>query len=77
MGKMKAMWEDEYRIEEAQDEALYESLSTFLNSGGTDLGYENGNYPDPDDWDDVLINEIKVDVYWKLKHHTLEEDDIA
>jgi len=78
MGKMKIMWEEEEAFQEAQDEAFYDSLCTFLNSGGKELGYENGkNIPDTEDWDDVLINEIKAEVYWKLKHHTPGTQDAA
>ena len=78
MGKMKRYWEEEAAFVAAQDEALYASLSVFLNSGGNELGYKNGkNIPDPEDWDDILINEIKAEVYWKLKHHTPGTQDAA
>ena len=42
------------------------NLSNFLDNGGTELGYDRENYPDSADFNDVLINEIKLEIYKQL-----------
>lgn len=70
MGKMKEAWsyQEEYNVNGQEIE--YEMrLTNFLHMGGYDLGYTRDNCPAMEDWEDVLVNEMKADVYWLLKEN--------
>ena len=41
-------------------------LSNFLRNGGLELGYDKEEYPDPADFEDVLMNEIQIEKYKQL-----------
>tara|TARA_R110000824_G_scaffold4623_8_gene22269 strand:- start:1222 stop:1437 length:216 start_codon:yes stop_codon:yes gene_type:complete len=66
MGKFKDMLIDNIDDEDSYDIELEMKLSNFLDGGGKELGYNRKEYPDPDDFEDVLINEIKLKVYKRL-----------
>ena len=48
------------------DVELEMRISYFLDGGGTELGYTENEYPDPADFEDVIINEIKLETYKQL-----------
>ena len=67
MGKMKDLMDwDQYNESEGPEIELEMRLSNFLGSGGEELGYTRDEYPDPADFEDVLINEIKLEVYKQI-----------
>ena len=70
MGKVKETMDwDQYYENEGPEIELEMRLSHFLGSGGEKLGYSRNDYPDPADFNDVLINEIKPETYKKLTFH--------
>ena len=73
MGKFKGMLLDDIdnKIDNLDDKYDYDvelemRISYFLDGGGTELGYTENEYPDPADFEDVIINEIKLEVYKQL-----------
>ena len=66
MGKFKDMLIDDIDNKYDYDVELEMRISYFLDSGGTKLGYTENDYPDPADFEDVIINEIKMEVYKQL-----------
>ena len=66
MGKFKDMMIDDLDNKYDYDVELEMRISYFLDNGGTELGYTENEYPDPADFEDVLINEIKLEVYKQI-----------